>query len=210
MKACAKEIFGKDSLDGMRVAIQGAGHVGYYLAEYLQKEGVKLIIADIEEARQKRIIEEFGAISVHPDKIYSVEAEIFAPCALGAILNDWTIPELKVKIVAGGANNQLAEERHGFELKKKDILYAPDYVINAGGLMNVYGELEGYVKERAMMRASRISVTLSEIFGIAKEENIPTFKAADRLAENRLGRISSLKRTFIPAKREDKTIRRKR
>ncbi len=113
-----------------------------------------------------------------------------------------------MKIVAGGANNQLAEERHGFELEKNGILYAPDYVINAGGLMNVYGELEGYVKERAMMRASRISNTLSEVFRIAKEDNIPTVKAADRLAENRLGRISSLKRAFIPVRRGDKIIRR--
>ena len=203
MKACAKEKFGVESLNGLRVAIQGAGHVGYYLAKYLQEEGAKLIITDINETRQKRVIEEFNAFSVHPDEIYGVEAEIFAPCALGAILNDRTIPNLKVKIVAGGANNQLAEERHGFELEKNDILYAPDYVINAGGLMNVYGEMEGYVRDRAMMRAGGIYDTLTEIFAIAKKENVPTYKAADRLAEKRLGRIGILKRTFVPTKRDD-------
>jgi leucine dehydrogenase len=198
MKACAKEKFGNDSLEDLRVAIQGAGHVGYYLAKYLREEGAKLIITDIDEAREKLVIEEFGAIPVNPDEIYGVEAEIFAPCALGAILNDRTIPQLKVKIVAGGANNQLAEERHGVQLEKNDILYAPDYVINAGGLINVYGEIEGYVKEKAVSRAEGIYNTLTEIFSIAKKEGIPNFEAANRLAEKRLGKVSSLKRTYIP------------
>ncbi len=199
IKACVMEKFGVDSLDGMRVAIQGTGQVGYYLAGNLHDEGAKLIVTDINKERQRRLIEEFGAISVEPEEIYGVEAEVFAPCALGAVLNDRTIPSLRVKIVAGCANNQLAEDRHGFELEKSDILYAPDYVVNAGGLINVYGELEGYVRERAMARTEAIYHTLREIFAMSRDERIPTFMAADRLAQRRIERIRSVKRGYIPS-----------
>jgi leucine dehydrogenase len=199
MKACAKEKFGDDSLDGVRVAVQGAGHVGYHLARHLHEVGASIIVTDIYEDRQKHIIEEFGAVSVAPDEIYDVEADIFAPCALGAVLNDKTIPRLKARIVAGAANNQLAEERHGYELEKLDILYAPDYVINGGGLINVYTELEGYVRDRAMARARGIYDTIGRIIEVSKSENIPTFMAADRLAEDRIARVGSLNRSYSPA-----------
>ncbi len=173
--------------------MQGAGHVGYYLCKYLAAEGAKLVIADIAKAKVDRIVEEFGATAVKPDAIYGQEADIFAPCALGAVINDNTLPRFKVKIIAGGANNVLAEPRHGDELEKKGILYAPDYVINAGGLINVNSELENWSAERAFKIAGEIYNTMLRVFEIAKEENVPTYIAADRLAEKRVAMVAKLK-----------------
>src|SRR5690606_21902768 len=141
IKACVKERFGADSVDGLTVAVQGVGHVGYHLCSHLAAEGAKLIVTDIDEEKVQRVVRDFDAEAVAPDRIYGVDAEIFAPCALGAVVNDETIPQFKFQIIAGAANNQLAEERHGTELMRRGILYAPDYAINAGGLINVYGEL---------------------------------------------------------------------
>jgi len=197
MKACARERWGSDSLDGMTVAVQGVGHVGYYLCELLAEEGAKLVVTDIDEERVARVVIEFGADPVAPDEIYAVDAQIFAPCALGAIVNDATIPQFKCEIIAGAANNQLAEERHGDELVRRNILYGPDYVINAGGLINVYGELNGWSMDRARRKAGEIYDTMTQLLAIARDEGIPTHEAADRYAERRIEQVAKLQRTWV-------------
>lgn len=196
IKACARYRYGGDSLTGKTVAIQGCGHVGYYLAELLYQEGAKLIVSDIDRAKQQRVVSEFKAVAVAPEEIYAA-ANIFAPCALGGIINDQTIALLKVEIVAGGANNQLAEERHGEMLEAKGILYAPDYVINGGGLINVNAELNGWTMERARSKAGEIYDTLLTVFEIAAEERMPTYRAADRLAERRIAAIAKVRQNFV-------------
>src|SRR6266496_2600333 len=197
IKACAKHRYGDDALKGKPVAIQGCGHVGYYLADLLYKEGAQLIATDIDPAKLKAVVDDFRAKPVGSDEIYGVEANIFAPCALGGIINDETIPQLKVEIVAGGANNQLAEERHGDMLEGKGLTYAPDYVINAGGLVNVNAELEGWTMERARNKAGEIYDTILMVFDIAAEERIPSYKAADRLAERRIAAIAKVRQNFV-------------
>ena len=197
IKASAKAKWGSDDLKGKTIAVQGVGHVGYYLCEYLAQEGAKLTVTDIDEERVKRVVKEFGAKAVGKDDIYGVDAEIFAPCALGAIVNDATLPKFKCEIIAGAANNQLAEERHGVALLEKNILYAPDYVINAGGVINVYGELQHWSSERSHRKAGEIYDTLEELYELAREEGIPTNKAADRLAERRINQVGALKRTWL-------------
>jgi leucine dehydrogenase len=197
IKACAKEKYGSDSVSGTTVAVQGTGHVGYYLCKYLSEEGAKLVVTDIDEQRVRRVVDEFGARAVEPDAIYGVEAQVFAPCALGAIINDDTVAQFRFDIVAGAANNQLAQERHGDMLHKRSILYAPDYVINAGGLINVYGELNDWSPDQARRKAGEIYDTLIQIFDLAKENSIPTYEAADRVAERRIEQVSSLQRTWI-------------
>ena len=197
IKACAKEKYGSDSLSGMSVAVQGTGHVGYYLCKYLAQEGATLTVTDIDQARVQRVVEEFGAVPVGPDEIYGVDAQIFAPCALGAIVNDDTIAEFRFEIIAGAANNQLAQERHGDILHKRGILYAPDYVINAGGLINVYGELNDWTAEQARRKAGEIYETLGQIFELAKQDGLPTYEAADRVAERRIEQVGALKRTWV-------------
>jgi len=197
MKACARERYGTDSLEGLRVAVQGLGHVGSHLCAHLAAEGARLIVTDLDEEKVRRVVQEFGAEAVAPDAIYGVEAEIFAPCALGAVVNDRTLPQFKFEIIAGGANNQLAEERHGDELARRGILYAPDYVINAGGLISVYGELAGWSPERAKRKAAEIYDTLRQLFELAREQGIPTHEAADRLAERRIEQVAGLQRTWV-------------
>lgn len=197
IKACVKERFGADSVDGLTVAVQGVGHVGYHLCSHLAAEGAKLIVTDIDEEKVQRVVRDFDAEAVAPDRIYGVDAEIFAPCALGAVVNDETIPQFKFQIIAGAANNQLAEERHGTELMRRGILYAPDYAINAGGLINVYGELNGWSAERSKRKAGEIYDTLLQIFELAKEQGIPSSEAADRVAERRIEQIAKLQRTWV-------------
>ncbi|MGH7523579.1 MAG: Glu/Leu/Phe/Val family dehydrogenase [Gemmatimonadales bacterium] len=201
MKACAKQRWGKDSLAGKTVAVQGAGKVAYYLMKHLKDEGAKLIATDIDQEKVKRVVEEMGAKGVEPDAIYDAKADIFAPCALGAIINDDTIPRLAVEIVAGGANNQLAETRHGVALEKKGVLYAPDYVINGGGVVNVFGELQGWTMDRAKRKAQEIYDTILRVFAIADRDKIPSFEAADRLAEERIRSVAALKRMWIAGDR---------
>ncbi len=194
IKACLSELTGKDSLSGKKIAIQGAGHVASYLCEHLAKDGAKIFITDIYKDKVKPIIEKTKAEFVEPEKIYDVDADVFSPCALGAIINDNTIPRFKFKIIAGGANNQLEDEKiHGAQLKERGILYAPDYVINAGGLINVANELEGYHRERALQQADRIFDTLKRIFSIAKKDNILIHEASSQLAEERIKAIGHLK-----------------
>ncbi len=201
MKACAKQRWGKDSLAGKTVAVQGAGKVAYYLMKHLKEEGAKLIVTDIDQEKVKRAVEEFGAQAVATDDIYGVKADIFAPCALGAIINDDTLKQLTVEIVAGGANNQLAESRHGIELEKKGILYAPDYVINGGGVVNVFGELQGWTMERSKRKAQEIYDTILRVFAIATREKLPSFEAADHLAEERIRSVAALKRMWVAGDR---------
>jgi leucine dehydrogenase len=197
IKACVKERYNSESLKGMRVAIQGTGSVGRHLVELLHREKAEITIADTDKERVDKLSEQFGCKVVAPEAIYDVEAEIFSPCALGAIINDDTLPRLKFQIIAGGANNQLKEHRHGDILREKNILYAPDYVINAGGLMNVYVELEGYSRERALNMTRGIYYNLRKVFSLAKSENCPTNKAADRVAEERIEKIAGIKRTHL-------------
>lgn len=199
MKAAVKRKLGKESLSGLKILVQGVGHVGYHLCDYLHKEGADIIATDIDAENLKRAANDFKAEAVAPDEIMDLEADIYAPCALGATLNDETIPKLKAPIVAGAANNQLeVEAKHGEMLKENDILYAPDYAINAGGLINVANEIEGYNRERAFSQAEGIYDTLETIFGLAEKENIPTHAAAEKVAEKRMSDLSKLKNVYLP------------
>jgi leucine dehydrogenase len=197
IQASAKETWGSDDLAGRTVAVQGCGHVGYYLCKELHEAGAKLLVTDIDAERVKRVVSDFGARATDLDAIYSADADIFAPCALGAVINDQTIPQLKVEIVSGAANNQLLdEEKHGRALQKKGILYTPDYVANAGGVINVYSELAGWTSERAFRKADEIYDTVLRVFAIAKQDKVGTYEAADRLAEMRIRTVGSMVRTW--------------
>jgi leucine dehydrogenase len=186
VQASANRKWGSDSLEGKTVAIQGCGSVGSYLAKELHEAGARLIVSDIDAAKTEKVSKATGAKVVKGNAIFTAVADIFSPCALGGIINDKTIPKLKVEIVAGGANNQLLEERHGDELQRRGILYAPDYVANAGGVINVYGEVAGWDAQRALDKADDIYDTILKVFDIAEAKKIPTYEAADRLAELRL------------------------
>jgi leucine dehydrogenase len=196
IQASAKTCWGSDDLHSKTVSVQGAGHVGYHLAKELHEAGAKLVVTDIDAERVKRVVSEFGATAVAPDDIYAARADVFAPCALGAVINDKTIPQLRVEIVAGAANNQLQDERHGDELHRRGILYAPDYVANAGGVINVYSELAGWSSARAFRKADEIYDTILRVFSIAKQDGVPTHEAADRLAEQRIKAVGSMVRTW--------------
>lgn len=197
MKAAAKEAFGADSLQGKTIAVQGVGNVAYNLCKHLHEEGAKLVVTDINKEAVARAVEEFGARAVDPDEIYSVDCDIYAPCALGAVINDDTIPQLKARVIAGAANNQLKESRHGDLIHELGIVYAPDYVINAGGVINVADELYGYNRERALKKVEGIYDNIAKVIEIAKREGIPTYKAADRLAEERIERVRNSRSQFL-------------
>jgi leucine dehydrogenase len=197
IKACCLKVFGSDELEDRSVVIQGAGHVGYFLAQDCRDEGAKVFVSDIDQDRVQRCVDELGCEAVSVEEVYDVEADVFAPCALGAILNDDTIPRLKVKVVAGAANNQLAKSRHAEVLKDADILYAPDYVINAGGLINVYSEIAGWTLERSKRKAGEIYSTLLAIFELAEAEGITSAAAADEVALRRISAVTQLHRTFV-------------
>ncbi|MEX2529827.1 MAG: amino acid dehydrogenase [Gemmatimonadota bacterium] len=197
IRACAERLYGDPSLGGRHVTVQGVGHVGYHLCALLAEEGARLTVADIDPLRTDRAKKEFGARIVEADEIYSVKADVFAPCALGAVLNDETLPVLEVDIVAGAANNQLALPRHGEALHEREILYAPDYVINAGGLINCYGELHDWGSDRSKRKAAEIYGTLIKIFELADRESVPAGQAADRLAEERIRKTRHLHRSWV-------------
>lgn len=197
IKAACKEKFGCDSVKGRTVAVQGVGHVGYYLVKYLSEEGANIIITDIKQENIDHVTAEFNVKVVAPNEIYGVECDIYAPCALGATVNDDTIPQFKCQIIAGAANNVLKDEVHGKILMEKGILYAPDYVINAGGVINVYQELLGYDREEAERKTKGIYDRLLEVFRISKEEGIPTSEAADRMAEMRIQKIGNVRKNYI-------------
>jgi len=196
IQASARARWGSDDLTGRTVSIQGCGHVGYYLAKELAAAGAQLVVSDIDPAKVKLVVEATGARAVDADAIYAAKADIFAPCALGGIVNDRTLPQLTVEIVAGAANNQLLEPRHGDELEAKGVLYAPDYVANAGGVINVYSELAGWDAQRSLRKADEIYDTILGVFEIAKQDGIPSYQAADRLAERRLQAVRSMVRTW--------------
>ena len=199
MKATADEVYGTPDLEGKTVAIQGVGHVGYHLAKHINEEGGNLIVTDIKQENIDRVVEDFGAEVVEPDEIFGVDCDIFAPSALGAVINDDTIPQLKCDIICGAANNVLKdEEKHGDKLDEMGILYGPDYVANAGGLINVYDELQGYNRDRAINRASKIYDNMKKVIEISKRDNIPTYKAADIMAEERIEKVSKVRRNYIP------------
>ncbi len=202
MKSSAHKMWGNDSLKGKKIAIQGVGAVGRYLAEYLYTAGAELYITDIDEDKIRSVLHTVKAHVVSPQEIYDVECDIFSPNALGSVINDETIPRLKCEIIAGGANSQLEDdEKHGKLLKEKGILFAPDYVINAGGLINVANELEGYRQDRAMKQAEAIYDILQNVYSISDEQNIPTISAANHIAEERLSKIGSMKRIYSNNKR---------
>lgn len=197
MQAAAKEAFGDKSLAGKTVAVQGVGNVAYRLCEYLHKDGAKLIVTDINKEAVQRAVVNFGATAVEPDDIYDVDCDIYSPCALGATINDQTIPKLKAKVIAGSANNQLESSKHGDLIYEKGIVYAPDYVINSGGVINVSDELNGYNQERAMKRVETIYDSLTKVFEISKRDNIPTYLAADRMAEERMTSVKNSCSQFL-------------
>lgn len=195
MKAMAKKAYGSDSLEGKTVMVQGVGQVGMYLVEHLKKEGAKVLISDISDEKLKQVSEKFGCTVIPSEEVFDVNMDIYAPCALGATLNDDSIPRLKCSIVAGAANNQLAdEERNGYMLMDKGIIYAPDFVINAGGLINVYKEyLGGYNRERAYSTAEKIYDTCLNIQDVSDKHNIAPQEAAIKLAIKRIEEIGRVK-----------------
>jgi leucine dehydrogenase len=198
MKAAAKKVYGSDSLAGKKVAVQGVGQVGKYLVERLVKEGAIVSVTDISEDRIKYVVDNFGVKVVGMDEVYDLDVDIYAPCALGATLNDNTIPRLKAQIVAGAANNQLhVEEIHGRQLIERGITYAPDFLINAGGLINVCAEYEGgYNKEVAYQKAEKIYDTCMDILVKADNENLTTQEAAMQIAMNRINAMGKVKLAY--------------
>jgi leucine dehydrogenase len=196
-KACAKKAYGSDSLEGKKIALQGAGNVASTFARYASKEGAKLFITDIYEEKAKALAEEVGGTVVKPDEIYGLDVDIFTPCALGGVINDDTMGQFKCDIIAGGANNVLdIEEKHGQELMEKDIIYAPDYVINAGGLINVAGELDGYNEERCLEKAGKIYDTILGILNFSEDNDMPTYVASNILAEQRIAQVGKTHKIY--------------
>ena len=194
MKAAAKKVFGSDSLAGKRISVQGVGQVGMHLVEYLVKEKAKIFISDLHADKVKRIAQEFPVTAIELEDIYDVESDIFAPCGLGATVNDETIPRLRCSIIAGAANNQLKDEiRNGYMLKDESITFAPDFLINAGGLINVYHEFLGnYNRKRVLEQTEKIYDTCLNILMFADQEKISSQEAAIRLAEKRISDVGRL------------------
>lgn len=199
IEACVKFKLGKSSLEGVHVAVQGVGHVGYYLCKELHACGAKISVADVDALKAERAKREFGASVVALDKIAALECDVYAPCALGSALNDATIPYLEAKIVAGAANNQLEKPRHGDDLHARGILYAPDYAINAGGLVNVAQEVLGYDAEKSRDKTMKIYDTIFEIAERSARTGAATYKIADMLVEEKLAAVSP--KPSVPAPR---------
>jgi len=195
MQAAAKKAFGSDDLSGKKILVQGVGHVGQYLVGHLVGEGAEVYITDINEAKIKETQEKFGSVQfISGADMYNQEWDIYAPCALGAVINDDSLQKLKTPVIAGAANNQLADENiHGPALIEKGIYYAPDFLINAGGLINVSAELDGYNKERVMGQVEKIYSRTLEVFDLSEKENVHTQKAAMQIAEKRLQDIANVK-----------------
>jgi leucine dehydrogenase len=197
MKASNKEVTGNESLAGKKIVVQGVGHVGEYLVEHLVKENADVTICDIYEDRVQDVVKKYNVKAVNPNDIYDVPMDIYSPCALGATVNDETLSRLGCSIICGAANNQLKDEKiHGVEVLKKGILYAPDYLVNAGGIINCYWEIVGYNRNAALAQAEGIYTTALNIFRKSKEENIPTYLAANQMAEARIAAIGKIKVSF--------------
>ena len=193
IKACALEVYGDMSLQDRTIALQGVGKVGYALCGYLVNEGARVTIADVDLDNLARAVSDFGVDTVPLEKVHALDVDIFCPCALGGVISDDTITDLNCQIIAGSANNQLAREEHGDKLMDLGILYAPDFVINAGGLINVEDELRGYDQTRAMKRVEGIYKQLQRIFSMSRERNISTSRAANEYAQDRIRKISRIR-----------------
>jgi leucine dehydrogenase len=191
IEACVKVQLGRDSLEGVHVAVQGVGHVGYHLCKELASHGARLSVADVDPLKAERAHREFGATVVSLDQIFEIPCDVLAPCALGSALNDETIPRIKAAIIAGAANNQLAEPRHGDDVNARGILYAPDYAINAGGLIDVAAEVSGYDAETVRARTLKIYDTILEIAERSRRTMAPTYRVADLMVEEKLARIGA-------------------
>ncbi len=198
MKAGAEAAWGSDSLAGRRVMVQGAGKVGFHLMEHLEKEGADLLVSDVLDASASRAAERFGARIVPIEEVFDVECDVFSPNAWGAVLNDETIPRLRCKLVCGGANNQLAEDRHGEALHARGIFYTPDFVVNSGGVISAESEILKASRERAETSARRVGETTRRLFRLAEQEGVAPSIAADRLARERIDRIGQLHRIRVP------------
>lgn len=198
MKAAAKKAFGSDSLQGKKIGVQGVGQVGKYLIEYLIKEGAEVLVTDIFEDKLQQVAKSTGAVAVDPNLIYDLEMDIYAPCALGATVNDETIDRLKCRVIAGAANNQLKDEaKHGKILMEKGIIYAPDFLINAGGVINVGAEYLGdYHKDIVYKQTEKIYDTCLSILNKAEKENIPAQQAAIEAAKARIEAMGRVKLPF--------------
>ena len=203
IKASVKFKLKKDSLEGLSISVQGLGSVGMELVKYLSNDGMKIFAYDIDKKLVDEAIDKYGVISISSDDIYNQDVDIYAPCALGATINDDTIPLLKCSIIAGAANNILKDpKKHSEDLMRKGILYAPDYTINAGGLINVYNELEGYNKDRAFSQAEAIYDILMDIFYKSEKDGITTNLASNQKAEERIHKVASLKSFYLPDRRK--------
>jgi leucine dehydrogenase len=198
IRACVEEALRNSSLEGVRVVVSGVGKVGFHVVKHLVEAGAEVTVADVDVDAVGRAVNNFGVETVEPEKAHAQECEIFAPCALGSAIRDDTIPGLRCKIVAGSANNQLERAENADALAELGILYAPDFVINSGGLMNVADELIGYDRERAMARVEAIYRTLREIFQRARLEGITPARAASRLAEERMAGVSRVRLLYLP------------
>ncbi|MET3979398.1 leucine dehydrogenase [Mucilaginibacter sp. UYP25] len=197
IKACVKEQFGTDSLTGKAVIVQGIGHVGENLVKLLRDENAKVYISDINDERTRQVSKKYGAEAVSNNSIFDIDADIYSPCALGATINTETIAKIKCGIIAGSANNQLQDERiHGKMLLEKGILFAPDYVINAGGIINCYSELMGFSKKRTLQLTENICEATRNVLKLSKLENISTTDAANKIAEKRIADIKKVKSTY--------------
>jgi leucine dehydrogenase len=196
MQACCKRVYGSDSLEGKTVTVQGLGAVGHNVVGQLQELGVKMVVTDIDSQKVEAMVEKYGVERVDPQAIYDVECDVFCPCALGAILNDDTLARLKCRVICGSANNQLREERHGDLLEQKGMVYAPDYIANAGGTIYDTDRLGigGVSHERGKEKVSRIYQNMERIFEIADRDKMPTYLAADRMAEERIREIAEVKK----------------
>jgi leucine dehydrogenase len=190
IEACVKFRMQKGTLEGVHVAVQGVGHVGYHLCKQLHEAGAKISVADVDPLKAERAQREFGAAIVPLDKIFEIECDVVAPCALGSALNDTTIPRIRARIVAGAANNQLAQPRHGDDLHARGILYAPDYAINAGGLVNVAQEVAGYDANKSREKTLKIYDTIFEISDRSAKTGTPTYRVADTLVEEKLAAVA--------------------
>ena len=198
MKASAKKLYGGESLSGKKILVQGAGNVGGYLVNHLVKEGANVMIADIYQDNIKKVVDRNPSVTVvDAGDVFAQQMDIYAPCALGATINDDSIAQMKCRIIAGAANNQLANEaQHGQMLLEKGIIYAPDFLINAGGLINCYSELEGYNRDRAMDQAEHIYVTTMTVLNKSEEEGKPTYQIANQMAEDRINKIAQIHRSL--------------
>jgi leucine dehydrogenase len=197
IKACVKQLYGNDSLAGRTIIVQGIGHVGENLVKLLRDENAKVYASDINEERVSQVSKKYGAEAVANNSIFDLNADIYSPCALGATINTQTINKLNCAIIAGSANNQLEDEHiHGQMLLEKGILFAPDYVINAGGIINCYSELMGFSKKRTLQLTENIYEATRNVLKLSAAENISTIDAANKIAENRIADIKKVKSTY--------------